>query len=87
MVPGSGVGWEEEEKEDGKWGLLGPCKDLEFSLRWESLGDISQRSRWFVVCFTGFLVVMEMSLLRDKCEDRWKTVVAGTMMAKKRKSV
>lgn len=26
-----------KEKEDGKWGLLGPCKDLEFSLRWESL--------------------------------------------------
>lgn len=40
-----------------------------------------------MVCrlFTGFLVVMEMSLLRDKGEDRWKTVVAGTMVAEKQK--
>lgn len=34
---GMGLGGRKREKEDGKWGLLGPCKDLEFSLRWESL--------------------------------------------------
>jgi len=42
-----------------------------------------------MVCplFTGFLVVMEISLLRDKGEDRWRTVVAGTMLVAEKQKI
>ena len=49
--------------------------------------DVSQRCEMICPLFTGFLVVMEMSLLRDKGEDRWRTVVAGTMLVAEKQKI